>query len=118
MSLDKSDTAYLCQRCGNCCRWPGDVIVTQEEITAIAQHLGMPEVEFIGLRTRLSANRAHLSLTEREDGGCIFLEGQNTCLIQKVKPEQCRGFPNRWKFDGWREVCEAVEIPLASAPTI
>ena len=28
MSLDNPHVTYLCQRCGNCCRWPGDVIVT------------------------------------------------------------------------------------------
>ena len=110
MSLDKPDTTYLCQRCGNCCRWPGDVVVTATEIQAIAAQLDLTESEFIQRFTRLSANRQHLSLVEREDGGCVFLEGQNTCLIQPAKPDQCRGFPNRWRFDGWRELCEAVEV--------
>jgi Fe-S-cluster containining protein len=110
MPPDKPDTTYLCQRCGNCCRWPGDVIVTEAEIKAIAVHLKMKEDEFIQHFTRLSANRKHLSLTESEDGACIFLEGKNTCQIQPVKPGQCRGFPNRWRLDGWREICEAIEV--------
>lgn len=110
MSLDKSKVTYLCQRCGNCCRWPGDVIVTDPEITAIANHLGLAEGEFIQRFTRLSANRRHLSLVEKADGSCQFLEGKNTCLIQGAKPEQCRGFPNEWRFDGWREICEATEL--------
>ncbi len=111
-SLDKPEAAFLCQRCGNCCRWPGDVIVTESEIKVIASHLGMDESEFIERSTRLSANRKHLSLTESEDGSCQFLEGTNVCRIQSVKPEQCRGFPNRWRFDGWREVCEAIELQM------
>jgi len=110
MSLDKSNVTYLCQRCGNCCRWPGDVMVTDAEITAIAAHLGMDEDEFIQRFTRLSANRMHLSLAESVDGSCVFLEGKNECRIQPVKPQQCRGFPNRWRFDGWREICEAIEV--------
>jgi uncharacterized protein len=110
MSLDTAKISYLCQRCGNCCRWPGDVIVTDSEISAIAAFLGMTEEAFIEQHTRLSANRRHLSLTEKEDGSCRFLEGRNECLIQPVKPDQCRGFPNRWRFDGWREICEAVEV--------
>lgn len=110
MSLDKPEVTYLCQRCGNCCRWPGDVIVTDAELTAIAAQLGTQEEEFIQRFTRLSANRKHLSLIERDDGSCIFLEGKNECLIQPVKPEQCRGFPSRWRFDGWREICEAIEL--------
>lgn len=110
MSLDKPKVTYLCQRCGNCCRWPGDVIVTDAEITAIAAHLGTDEREFIQRFTRLSANRVHLSLAEGGDGSCVFLERGNACRIQPVKPEQCRGFPNRWRFDGWREICEAIEF--------
>ena len=103
--------AYLCQRCGNCCRWPGDVVVTDGEVNAIAAHLKMPAEDFIQRFTRLSANRQHLSLIEKEDGSCFFLEGQNVCRLQPVKPEQCKGFPNRWRFDGWREICEAIEVP-------
>ena len=104
------NTPASCQRCGNCCRWPGDVLVTDAEINAIAAQLVMDEVEFIQRFTRLSANRRHLSLIESGDGSCIFLEDKNVCRIQRVKPGQCRGFPNRWRFDGWREICEAIEI--------
>lgn len=111
MSLDIFQPRYACQRCGNCCRWPGDVILTESEVANIAAHVGLPEAEFIAQYTRLSANRRHLSLIEQDDGACVFLEGKNTCLIQPVKPVQCQGFPNAWRFDGWREVCEAIEIP-------
>jgi uncharacterized protein len=110
MSLDKTTPRYLCQRCGNCCRWPGDVIVSETEADAIADHLGMSEVDFVQKFTRLSANRRHLSLIEKEDGACIFLKGENVCRIQPVKPAQCSGFPNTWRFPGWREICEAVEV--------
>lgn len=115
MSLDTPKITYLCQRCGNCCRWPGDVIVTEDEVVAIAAHVGLPQNEFIQSHTRLSANRKHLSLKDQEDGSCIFLQGLNTCLIQPVKPAQCGGFPNQWRFEGWREVCEAIEV-VDSAP--
>lgn len=108
MPPDSDNPTYLCQRCGNCCRWPGDVILKEDEVKPIANHLGLEEVRFIQDYTRLSANRMHLSIIEKEDGSCVFLEGKNICLIQSVKPEQCSGFPNRWRFDGWREVCEAI----------
>jgi len=110
MSLDNSKTQYLCQRCGNCCRWPGDVIVTDREVENIAAFLQMDLDVFIQQFTRLSANRRHLSLIDKEDGSCYFLEGKNRCQIQSVKPVQCAGFPNQWKFPGWREICEAVEV--------
>jgi hypothetical protein len=103
-------TRYVCQRCGNCCRWPGDVRITESEMESIAQYLGMSEAEFIAQCTRLNANRTGLSIIDKSNGECLFLESQNICRIQPVKPEQCRGFPNAWRFPGWREVCEAVEV--------
>jgi Fe-S-cluster containining protein len=110
MLLDTSSPRYACQRCGNCCRWPGDVIVSEAEVKAIAAHVALSEAEFIQTHTRLSANRQHLSIAEKEDGSCLFLEGENVCRIQPVKPIQCSGFPNQWRFEGWREICEAVEL--------
>lgn len=108
--LDTAAPRYQCVRCGNCCRWPGDVNITTSEATAIAAFLGMPEQAFIEDCTRLNANRTGLSIIDKPDGSCLFLDGVNTCRIQPVKPVQCAGFPNTWNFPGWRELCEAVEI--------
>ncbi len=108
--LDTPPPRYACQRCGNCCRWPGDVRVTEEEIDRIAAFLNMPRIEFIEQCTRLNANRTGLSIIDKPNGECLFLEGVNVCRIQPVKPVQCEGFPNAWNFPGWRDVCEAVEI--------
>lgn len=101
---------YLCQRCTACCRWPGFVRVTEQEIGAIAAHLGMEEEAFIQDCTRLRPNRNGLALIDREDGACFFLKG-NECSIHSVKPQQCKDFPNAWNFPGWREICEAIEVP-------
>ena len=101
---------YLCQRCGNCCRWPGDVRVDNEEIARIAEYLDVPLDDFLERFTRINANRTGLSLIDKPNGECIFLEGKNICQIQAVKPVQCSGFPNVWQFPGWREKCEAIEV--------
>ena len=101
---------YLCQRCGNCCRWPGDVRLAEGETAQIAAFLGISESQFIEDCTRLNANRTGLSIIDKPNGECLFLEGLNTCRIQPVKPMQCRGFPNAWNFPGWREKCEAILI--------
>jgi hypothetical protein len=103
---------YVCQRCTNCCRWPGDVRIGDDEIASIAAHLGLGEAEFIASFTRLRTNRQGLSLIEKDNHECIMLDG-NACRIHPVKPEQCRGFPNQWNFPGWRQVCEAVPVPVA-----
>lgn len=107
-------TFYVCQRCTACCRWPGDVRLEEDEIPRIAAYLGLSEDEFIVRYTRLRTNRQGLSLIEREDHACIMLE-DGGCRVHEVKPSQCAGFPNRWNFPGWREVCEAVPVPMADA---
>ncbi len=104
-----SGPRYLCQRCGNCCRWPGFVRVDSAEIDAIAESLDLSPEEFIARHTELRPSRSGLMLKSNPDGSCIFLEGVNTCRIQHVKPQQCRDFPNNWNFPGWREKCEALE---------
>ena len=105
--MSDSEVYYLCQRCTNCCRWPGHVKIENAEITAISRFLGVTEFDFIQNYTRLRPSRDGLSLMEKAGGECIFLDGRD-CAIQPVKPRQCRGFPNEWNFPGWREVCEAI----------
>jgi Fe-S-cluster containining protein len=107
-------TFYVCQRCTACCKWPGDVRIEDGEIPAMASHIGVSEAEFLDRYTRLRTNRNGLSLIEKENHECIMLE-DGGCRIHPVKPDQCRGFPNKWNFEGWREVCEAKPIPMEEA---
>ena len=110
MSKETSTPRYVCQRCGNCCRWPGDVRIDDNEVKGISEFLEMSEEAFTEQFTRLNANRTGLSIIDKPNGECVFLEGVNVCRIQPVKPAQCGGFPNEWRFPGWRDVCEAIEI--------
>lgn len=108
--MEDPNVYYQCQRCGNCCRWPGFVKVSEAEIAAIATHVGLEEDDFIQRLTRLRPNRDGLALIDKPNGECFFFEAGG-CAIQAVKPAQCRAFPNEWNFPGWREVCEAIPVP-------
>ncbi|MFT5882119.1 MAG: Fe-S-cluster containining protein [Crocinitomicaceae bacterium] len=105
---------YQCDRCGACCKWPGDVRVESDEIDAIAAHLEMEVDAFIQKYTRLRMNRNGLSLIEKENHECIMLENGG-CKIQSVKPSQCKGFPNSWNFPGWEKVCQAKPVLMDKA---
>jgi hypothetical protein len=87
--------------------------LSEEEITRLAEFLGMSEHEFIQKHTRLRADRRGLSLLEKPNGECEFLEG-NDCRVQPVKPQQCRDFPNLWNFPGWREICRAISHEVSA----
>ena len=78
-----------------------------DEIAAIASFVGLTEDVFVERHTRLRPDRRGLSLLERDDHSCAWLEGKD-CGLQAVKPRQCRAFPNDWNFPGWREKCDAV----------
>jgi hypothetical protein len=75
----------------------------------IAEFLHLSEEEFTERYTILTGDRRNLSLTEGEDGYCVFLTRDGACKIQPVKPNQCRMFPNFWSFPGFREKCEAID---------
>lgn len=96
-----------CQRCTACCRWPGQVRLTETEIPAIATFLGFSENDFIQRHTRLQQDRRGLALQEQPDGACIFLQN-NLCVVQPVKPQQCRDFPNLWKYPDAEKYCHAI----------
>jgi len=83
------------------------VRLAEGEIARLAAFKGMREVPFIQQFTRLTADRRGLSLQEKPNGECIFLEG-NDCSVQPVKPQQCRDFPNRWNFPDFQKLCHAI----------
>jgi Fe-S-cluster containining protein len=92
-----------CQRCAACCRWPGEVRLTDEELARLASFKGLSEPAFIAEHTRLRQDRRGLALKQRADGSCIFLEGRD-CVVQAAKPQQCKDFPNRWVNALWGQV--------------
>ena len=81
--------------------------MTAVEISIIARHLGMNEGDFIEQHTRLRQDRTGLALTDKPNGECHFLDGDD-CSIQAVKPQQCRDFPNLWTRPEARQYCQAI----------
>ena len=96
-----------CRQCGNCCRVEGYVRLRPGEDEALAACLGLDVYEFTRRHTRLTADRRGLSLAEKADGSCVFLGEDGRCVVQAVKPAQCRAFPTEWSFAGYEEICAA-----------
>ena len=80
---------------------------TSAELARLAAFKGLSEHEFIQRFMWLRPDRRGLSLAEKANGECIFLEG-NDCSVQPAKPRQCREFPNRWNFPGFENICQAL----------
>jgi len=107
-------TYWECDRCTACCRWPGQVRLTDADVTRIATHLHLTEDEFIQGHTRLDAQRSGLALRDHADGSCGFLDARGNCRIQPVKPRQCSDFPNRWNFPGFETICRARPVEVSA----
>jgi len=103
-----------CQRCTACCRWPGQVRLSDAEIMRIAAFLQLDEADFIQRHTRLQQDRRGLALQEKADGACVLLNG-NLCSIQAVKPQQCRDFPNLWNYPEADKYCQAIPREVSEA---
>jgi len=86
----------------------GYVRLTPDDISRLAKSLEMTEDAFINAYTRLTADRRGLSLIEKTDDSCVFLDDAGTCRINDAKPIQCRDFPIGWNFSGYEELCEAA----------
>ncbi len=90
---------FTCRACGACCRWEGCVLLRDADVTRLAEAVGLSERSFIRRYTRLAPNRRELSLAERDDGACVFLEARR-CRVYAARPRQCRDFPVRWRVEG------------------
>lgn len=98
---------FQCTQCGDCCSGdPGVVWVDRQELKEIAEFTGLTETE---LRLRHTRNVGRqISLTERENGDCSFLDkGSRRCTIYSVRPKQCRTWPfwnsNLQSPEAWEE---------------
>lgn len=103
-------TLYVCIACGMCCTWHGYVRMTDAEIDCMAAYLGMPADRFIEKYMTLTHDRRGLTLCEKANGHCLFFEETGRCAVYPVRPKQCRDFPNKWNFSGFRNECRSVRL--------
>ncbi len=98
---------FKCQRCGNCCNMHGYVCLEEGEVDTIAAFMNMSTGDFINTYTEIMPDRRGLTLAEFADGRCVFLLEDNSCLIHDVKPQQCKNFPEKWRYPIDDETCPA-----------
>ncbi|HEY8378462.1 MAG TPA: YkgJ family cysteine cluster protein [Nannocystis sp.] len=100
---------FECHRCGNCCRGDGDVVLTEADIAGLSAYLGQSVPAFLASTTRRREDGA-TCLIDQGDAlrSCVFLQPDNTCRVHAVKPEQCRGFPMKWRPPDVLEICAGL----------
>jgi Fe-S-cluster containining protein len=100
---------FTCTQCGDCCTGaPGFVWLTDDELEAIAAHLGQPVAEVRDLYTRKAKGKR--TLREKSNGDCVFYDRKKGCTVYPVRPAQCRTWPfwesNLETPEDWKHTCE------------
>ena len=100
---------FQCHRCGNCCRGDGYVLMTADDVTRAAAHLGLDEAAFRAEFCRTQAGGS-VHLVDQGDAlrSCVFLSADNLCRVHEAKPEQCQGFPMKWRPGNVLEICAGL----------
>ena len=101
---------FECTQCGACCSGePGYVWVDDEEVSAMADEMGLETEAFAKKFVRQVGSQQ--SLIEYPDGDCILLDPvTRMCTVYESRPIQCRTWPF-WdstleKKRDWKETCE------------
>lgn len=91
---------FECTACGACCTGPpGYVMVTDDEIAALAARFGLTVDEFTESHTHAARAGRSLNETQTEHGfDCVLLDretvpGKAVCSAYEDRPVQCRTFP-------------------------
>ena len=84
---------FSCTACGKCCRGPGSVYFTPDDLKAVEEHLGLDAAGKADLRGRLIQAEENGYYVHRAGGACRLLGSDNRCTVYPVRPLQCRTYP-------------------------
>ncbi|MBD3204502.1 YkgJ family cysteine cluster protein [Candidatus Woesearchaeota archaeon] len=89
--VKKVQSLIDCKKCSNCCKILKSTL-NKKDIKRISSHLNLSEKEFMTNYLKKNKNQEF----EFKKKPCIFLK-KNKCTIYKVRPENCRDYPNLHK---------------------
>ena len=87
---------FRCTKCGKCCRYKDDVIMTPFDMYNAAKRLGITTGEIAPRCTFFMGQTSFMPLItadmREEDGVCTFM-GDNGCVLGSMKPGCCSLYP-------------------------
>ena len=101
---------FVCKKSGECCKNQGIVMIYPEDAVNIAGYLNISTKKFLKeycYERILQSDTIRLKIYYMEIGQkCCFLDDDNLCSINGVKPLQCRYGPTRYFLSvGSQENC-------------
>ena len=111
MQNNDQHPVFACRQCGDCCRGEKGILVTEVELKALAEYLGLSQEDFAArylVQTPLGPQLATRS------GTCVF-QGGTLCRVHPVKPRICREWPflpallaHADEFEAAKEACPGI----------
>lgn len=101
--MNASKASEVCIKCGAYCCKLGGPDFTKEEMERVLK-AGHPDY-FVKI------GRNHYELKGRK-GVCPYLKGNNSCLIQKVKPPMCKSWPVDVEYKKNKKAFLLIKCPL------
>lgn len=98
-ALSGEEFKWTCTACGRCCRGPGAVYFTENDLSKIRQYLNLDnptksnQQKWNNLLKRLVQKKQNNFFVHQTEDACMFLSEDNKCTIYEVRPLQCRTFP-------------------------
>lgn len=97
---------FKCTQCGDCCKWDGFVILTEEDIDRLRhrEHLSLDQFKDDFVKEKnLKGTIVEILKSKKGTTECIYLK-DNKCSVYEIKPKQCSEYPKH--FD---EECEGFD---------
>lgn len=111
---DTDGLRFECTQCGACCKNPGVILFTPQDILRVSDFLDLTPEAF---KERYLAfyDAGQWSIDVGPEQPCVFLDQEQRCSIQEVKPWQCSAYPFWYEIvddvEGWyaeKERCEGI----------
>ena len=83
--------SFECKMCGTCCFGEGGILVLSDELSKIADFLGLTPESFLSMYCETRNRKTYIKTGP--DGYCIFFDKKKSCLIHPVNPRPCSQWP-------------------------
>jgi Fe-S-cluster containining protein len=115
-ALDGETFRWSCTACGKCCRGPGVVYFTEEDLKNIRSRLGLSDAQWEQLYTRLIQKKKNGLFLHQTAKSCALLGRDGRCTVYEVRPLQCRTFPfwtsnfeSRESYEWLKDFCPGMK---------
>ncbi|MEC9400840.1 MAG: YkgJ family cysteine cluster protein [Myxococcota bacterium] len=113
--FDETDgLRFECTQCGACCKNPGVILFTPQDILRVSTFLNFTPEAFKARYLKFY-DAGQWSIDVGPQQPCVFLDEEDRCSIQEVKPWQCSAYPFWYEIvddmEGWfaeKERCEGI----------